>query len=111
MSVTEIDSNILQKGVPYRQLTKSFVIFICTFDPFSRGQYVYTFENKCMEVPDLKLGHETTKNFVNTKGICGNTSEEFKELLRFIVTSLKKKARNSPSFCAYVLSCLDKLSK
>lgn len=84
---SQIDSSSLQKGVPYRQLTKSFVIFICTFDPFSRGQYVYTFENRCMEVPDLNLGDETTKIFVNTKGNCGNTSEEFKELLRFIDTS------------------------
>lgn len=84
---SQIDSSSLQKGVPYRQLTKSFVIFICTFDPFSRGQYVYTFENRCMEVPDLNLGDETTKIFVNTKGNYGNTSEEFKELLRFIDTS------------------------
>ena len=40
-----------------------------------------------MEVPDLNLGDETTKIFVSTKGNCGNTSEEFKELLRFIDTS------------------------
>ena len=40
-----------------------------------------------MEVPDLNLGDETTKIFLNTNGKCGNTSEEFKELLRFIDTS------------------------
>ncbi|MGN0484605.1 MAG: Rpn family recombination-promoting nuclease/putative transposase [Lachnospiraceae bacterium] len=31
-----IDLNLLEKGVDYRYLPKSFVIFICTFDPFGK---------------------------------------------------------------------------
>ena len=40
-----IDINILEKGEDYRVLKRSFVIFICTYDPFGKGRYVYTFEN------------------------------------------------------------------
>ena len=31
-----IDLNILEKGKDYNQLKKSYVIFICNYDPFSR---------------------------------------------------------------------------
>ena len=30
-----------------------YIIFICTFDPFSDGRHIYTFENRCLE--DLSL--------------------------------------------------------
>lgn len=44
-----IDLNILEKGENYKNLKKSFVIFICTFDLFGLGRHVYTFENRCIE--------------------------------------------------------------
>ena len=40
-----IDLNILEKGEGYRNLKRSFVIFICTFDLFGQGRHLYTFEN------------------------------------------------------------------
>ena len=44
-----IDLNILQKGQDYTKLKKSYVIFICTFDPFGEGRHIYTFCNTCQE--------------------------------------------------------------
>ena len=41
-----IDLHILEKGEDYTALRRSFVIFICTYDPFGKGRYVYTFENR-----------------------------------------------------------------
>lgn len=32
-----IDLNILEKGEDYRNLKKSYVIFICTFDQYGKG--------------------------------------------------------------------------
>ena len=46
-----IDLNILEKGDDYNHLKKSYVIFICTFDPFGLGRHIYTFEKKNFSYP------------------------------------------------------------
>ncbi|MGN0484705.1 MAG: Rpn family recombination-promoting nuclease/putative transposase, partial [Lachnospiraceae bacterium] len=60
-----LDLNLLEKGVDYRQLPKTFVIFICTFDPFGKQLPIYTFSNRCHESDGLELGDETQKVFLN----------------------------------------------
>ena len=57
------------------------MIFICTFDPFKKGLYRYTFEERCLEC-DLALGDETRKIFLNTKG--KNDEEVPAELVHFL---------------------------
>ena len=79
-----IDINILEKGEDYRALKRSFVIFICTFDPFGKGRYVYTFENRCKEDLSISLGDDATKIILNTKGTVGKISDELKSLLCFM---------------------------
>ena len=63
-----IDLNILEKGDDYNHLKKSYVIFICTFDPFGLGRHIYTFENRCSEDTTLTLNDGTVKIILNTKG-------------------------------------------
>ena len=46
-----IDLNLLVKGEDYRLLTKSLVIFICTFDPFGCDEYIYRCE-ACYQLTD-----------------------------------------------------------
>ena len=79
-----IDVHILEKGEDYRALRKSFVIFIATYDPFGKGRYVYTFENRCREDLEIALGDDATKIILNTKGTVGEISDELKALLRFM---------------------------
>lgn len=79
-----IDINILEKGEDYRALKRSFVIFICTYDPFGKGRYVYTFENRCKEDLSIPLGDEATKIILNTKGTVGEVNDDLKELLHFM---------------------------
>ena len=79
-----IDISILRPGVDYKELRKTFVIFICNYDPFGRNRYVYTFENICLEEPDLLFGDETVKVIVNTRGEIGEISEELKEVIRYL---------------------------
>ena len=79
-----IDINILEKGEDYRALKRSFVIFICTYDPFGKRRYVYTFENRCKEDLSISLGDEATKIILNTKGTVGEISDELKSLLCFM---------------------------
>jgi len=42
-----IDLDLISKGEDYRKLTKSYIIFICTFDLFNKGRHKYTFKNVC----------------------------------------------------------------
>ena len=79
-----IDLHILERGEEYSALHRSFVIFICTYDPFGEGRWVYTFENRCCENLDLPLGDGTTKIILNTKGYEGEISEELKSLLHYM---------------------------
>ena len=79
-----IDISILRPGVDYKELRKTFVIFICNYDPFGRNRYLYTFENICREEPDLLFGDETGKVIVNTRGEIGEISEELKEVIRYL---------------------------
>ena len=79
----QIDANLIEKGESYRKLKKSLVIFICTFDPFGKGRYVYSFENICREDCSVFLKDEAEKIFVNTRGTVGDVSKEFKELMDY----------------------------
>ena len=78
-----IDTSLLEPGIPnYNILNQSYVIMIMTFDLFGYGKYVYTFDNKCKEVPECSLGDGTAKIFLNTKG--ENADEVPDELIEFL---------------------------
>lgn len=79
-----IDMDSIQKRAKYSELKKSYVIFICTSDPFVLNLPVYHFENACMENKDLLLSDGTEKVFVNSKGVRENISEEMKAFLDFL---------------------------
>lgn len=79
-----IDLNIIDKGEEYSSLKKSFVIFICTYDPYGEGRYVYTFENRCLENPEISFGDDTTKIILNTEGTIGDISDDLRATLRYI---------------------------
>lgn len=85
-----IDMDIIDKGQDYQALKKSYVIFICTYDPFGEERYIYTFENRCLENPDIRLGDEATKIILNTEGKAGDISEELKDILRFMAGDVPK---------------------
>jgi len=80
-----IDLNVLGKGKDYIELKMSFVIFICTFDPFpGNDRKMYTFANRCRENDGLELGDETVKIFLNTKGTVGKVDEDIDKFLAYV---------------------------
>ena len=79
-----IDVNVLEKGADYTELKPSYVIFICTFDPFGLGRRVYTFRNRCIEWEGLELGDETTKIFLNAKGTVGEVDADIESFLAYV---------------------------
>ena len=78
-----LDINQLERGQQYDELRPSYVIFICTFDPFGAGHYRYTFRNVCQELP-LELNDGTHKLFFSTVGTKGTISDGLREILRYI---------------------------
>ena len=87
-----IDLNLLESGGSYKKLKSSYVIFICTFDPFESDLCCYTFENTCIEDAEVSLEDGRTILFFNTKGKVVNVSEEVKEFLDYVET---KKTTNN----------------
>ena len=92
-----IDLDLISKGEDYNKLNKSFVIFICTFDPFDRGRNLCTFENRCNEDTTLSLEDETVKVFLNTKGSMSDVDQEMLDFLAYIENSTDDIAINSKS--------------
>ena len=78
-----IDINQLQRGQFYTRLRPSFVIFICTFDPFDEDRYLYSFRNVCRET-GAELDDEAYKLFFNTAGTQGEISDSLREILRYM---------------------------
>ena len=79
-----IDLNILDKGQDYTTLKKSYVIFICTFDPFGEDRHIYTFCNTCQENTALTLDDDAVKIILSTKGTMDDVSPEMKRILDYI---------------------------
>lgn len=65
-------------------LTKSFIIFVCTFDFYQKGRHIYRFENLCTDDTSIRFGDETIKVVLNTKGTLNDVSDEMLELLSYI---------------------------
>ena len=66
------------------ELKKTYIIFISLSDPFKDGRYVYTFKNLCMENPELSLGDDATKVFLNASGTVGEISEELRDFFNLL---------------------------
>ena len=79
-----IDLNTIEKGENYKKLKESYVIFICTFDPFHQGKAQYTFENYCIEDKELKLDDGAKKIFFNAKDYINAENEELREFLKYV---------------------------
>ena len=79
-----IDMDLIQKRCKYKELKRSYVIFICTQDPFDLKLPIYHFENICIENTDLLLKDDTEKIFINSKGVRENISKDMEAFLDYL---------------------------
>lgn len=77
----QMDMAALKPGENFNKLPASFVIFICTFDPFGQKKYRYTFRETCRETGQ-ELDDGAYKVFLSTKG--ENNEEVPCQLVRFL---------------------------
>ncbi|MBR2143819.1 Rpn family recombination-promoting nuclease/putative transposase [Anaerovibrio sp.] len=82
-----LDNDALKKGELYSRLRKTYIIFICTFDPFEVNLAKYTFSSRCHENSELSLNDEVYKIFLNTQGDRHRISQELSNLLDYIASN------------------------
>ncbi|MCM1193631.1 MAG: Rpn family recombination-promoting nuclease/putative transposase [Butyrivibrio sp.] len=79
-----IDLQLIDKGQHYKNLNRSYIIFICPFDAFGKGRHIYTFESVCKEDNSVFLGDEAVKIFLNAEGTLNDVSKELKAFLDYV---------------------------
>ena len=79
-----ISTDMLLKGMHYWQLRKSYVIFICTFDPFRQGLPMYRFSYRCRENLSLEMGDLTENIFLNATAADKATDKELAAFLSYV---------------------------
>lgn len=79
-----MDVDLMALGADYDSLNPTIIIFICPFDPFDAGRYLYTFENRCVEDTVLRLRDDARKIFLNTKGMIGEIDSSIKAFLQYV---------------------------
>ena len=90
-----MDATYLKPGQNFNDLPVSYVIFICTYDPFDSGLYRYTYEEQCKETGEC-LGDGTCKIYLNTKGTNdADVPGELIHFLNYVETSTKDYAEES----------------
>ena len=57
---------------------------LCTFDLFCFNRHIYTFSNRCLEVPGLELDDKATKIFLNSKGTADDVDDDLKAFLQYV---------------------------
>lgn len=80
-----VDLNLIQKGMDYAELKKTYVIFICLKDVFGKNLPIYTFNNICEQDNSLRLGDEATKVIVNAEGSREGLSENMCKFLDYLI--------------------------
>ena len=82
-----IDMDMLKKGQDFDELDPLVLIFICTFDLYREGRYVYTFKSRCLENLELELANDVTVKLVNAKGKQGQVNDLLKNFLEYVMTN------------------------
>ena len=81
-----LDTAYLGSGEDYMNLAETVIIFICTFDPFGKGEALYTFETKCVEDDNLKFDDQIQKLFFNTTADLSSLPQSTQNMLSYINT-------------------------
>ena len=81
---SSMDVGMLDKGESFENIRTSYVIFLCTFDPFARDEKVYRFSTMCEDVQGLPLGDRRYIMFLNSRGSKGVSNLDMDELFRYL---------------------------
>ncbi|ERF61351.1 hypothetical protein HMPREF1325_2102, partial [Treponema socranskii subsp. socranskii VPI DR56BR1116 = ATCC 35536] len=113
-SLMDVDNFL--RGQSYAELKESYVIFICTQDPFGKGLPVYTFRNVCGEDDGIFLDDKSVKVFYNVGAYGKEDESELSALLEYLcerratsgftqqIDELVEKAKRNEKFRSWYMS-------
>ena len=113
-SLMDVDN--LLRGQSYADLKESYVIFICTQDPFGKGLPVYEFRNICTADGTLFLDDKSYKVFYNVGAYGKEDEPELSALLEYLcerratsgftqrIDALVEKAKRNEKFRSWYMS-------
>ena len=81
---SSMDVAMLDKGEGFGSMRTSYVIFLCTFDPFSKDEKVYRFSTMCEDVQGLPLGDGRCIMFLNTRGSVGELGADMDAFFEYL---------------------------
>ena len=85
-----LDIAFLDKGVHYKTLNDSYILFVCLFDAIGNDKPLYTFENICIEDGQTPLRDGTKKLIINAEAFGKAESKELKSFLEYVKTGTAK---------------------
>ena len=103
-----IDVDSLMKGQDYTELKDSYILFICTYDPFKDsdgrpyGLPCYTFRNGCSENLEVDLNDKCLKVIYNSSAYEKADDEKIRGFLHYISTNEPGEDDFSRRLCALV---------
>ena len=113
-SLMDVDN--LLRGQSYAELKESYIIFICTQDPFGKGLPVYEFRNICTADGTLFLDDKSAKVFYNVGAYGKEDEPELSALLEYLcerratsgftqrIDALVEKAKRNEKFRSWYMS-------
>ena len=111
-----MDVDNLLRGQSYAELKESYVIFICTQDPFGKGLPVYEFRNVCTADGSIFLDDKSVKVFYNVGAYGKEREAELSALLEYLcerratsgftrrINALVEKAKRNEKFRSWYMS-------
>ena len=102
-SLMDVDN--LLRGQSYADLKESYVIFICTQDPFGKGLPVYEFRNICTADGTLFLDDKSVKVFYNVGAYGKEDEPELSALLEYLC-----ERRATSGFTQHIDALVEKLN-
>lgn len=110
---SQIDMEMLLSGMSYDNLSDSYVIFVCNYDPFGKEKYRYTFDMICHEDSGLLLEDGSHTVVLSTEG--QNQEEVPRELvqfLKFVKADLKESAEDfEDAFVSRLQAMVEQIKK
>ena len=79
-----IDIDNLLKGSSYTSLNESYIIFLCTFDPFEKGLPHYTFKTRCLQDSKVDIKDGAIKEIFNATAYATEEDVEISAFLKYI---------------------------
>ena len=80
-----IDLNLIERGAKYKELKKSYIIFICLENPYCRsGLHKYSFKTVCVEDPCVEFQDDIFKIILSAEGDKSDVSDDMSAFLSYL---------------------------